>query len=391
VLIAHTMLRISMVLVVVGLLDSVALATNGPNGLDMNGLDMNGLDMNGLDMNGLNLNGLNLNGLNLTGVTITHDVWLDRTLLQATIADTPHPTTGAWCPHSELSVGPRMPASCGRCAELVVEADSYCANVTWDDACVDEAEQQCALDAYDLAGTNGDMQGVYVYGTKSNGASVKLMIDSVQSTSVAGVYKYGVYWQKAGYTTCIKGICTYHPASWQPICPGTDRFGGSNMAIAVPGTFSSTGRYLPNDGWSFACRDKGAAAKCLDNFRYGPWASTNYEACTRMVRADYCGNGVPHTVNGTMIDVWDGDGINTNSSTAWPFEAGWDANGSTCIAHPRFIGPDPNPTTGASSIANYLYTHCRARYDQLVSTTNTCSTQSFVTTTVQVKNESQGL
>ena len=30
-----------------------------------------------------------------------------------------------------------------------------------------------------------------------------------------------------------------------------------------------------------------------------------HEACVRMVRADYCGDGRSHTVDGMAIDVWD--------------------------------------------------------------------------------------
>ena len=38
-----------------------------------------------------------------------------------------------------------------------------------------------------------------------------------------------------------------------------------------------------------------------------------YQACVRMVRADYCGDGVGHTRNGTPIDLFDRIGVQRTS------------------------------------------------------------------------------
>ena len=101
---------------------------------------------------------------------------------------------------------------------------------------------------------------------------------------------------------------------------------------------------------TFACRG-GALEKCV-SWGYRPWASSvrcdpvtavceavslkdYHQACTRMVRADYCGDGTPHTVNGTLIDVYDrlSPGIQNESSAGnpvWGVEAEWGPDGAVC-------------------------------------------------------------
>lgn len=81
-------------------------------------------------------------------------------------------------------------------------------------------------------------------------------------------------------------------------------------AIPVVGSFGHTaeghvnGNYDPTPTrLTFACRD-GVAAKCQD-WDYPSWnpeRARYFQACTRMARADYCGNGHSRTVDDTMIN-----------------------------------------------------------------------------------------
>lgn len=49
----------------------------------------------------------------------------------------------------------------------------------------------------------------------------------------------------------------------------------------------------------------------------------------RMARADYCGDGVPHTKSGTLIDLYDIHGIQTVvPNDGQTFEAGWNEDGA---------------------------------------------------------------
>lgn len=67
-------------------------------------------------------------------------------------------------------------------------------------------------------------------------------------------------------------------------------------------------------------RGDGGIAKCVD-MGYKPWTSAAdelHQACVRMVRADFCGDGVPFTVDGTAIDVQDWTGVQTpTTSMTW--------------------------------------------------------------------------
>ena len=114
---------------------------------------------------------------------------------------------------------------------------------------------------------------------------------------------------------------------------------------------------------TFACSN-GAIGKCVETMHYKPWALAArecarsstfpfllhcyqptqellHEACVRMVRADYCGDGQDHTVNGISIDVWDQSGIEhetpyapapSPSGIPYGHEAEWTPNGARCLS-----------------------------------------------------------
>jgi hypothetical protein len=63
----------------------------------------------------------------------------------------------------------------------------------------------------------------------------------------------------------------------------------------------------------------------------------HHQACTRMARADYCGNGRSYTFNDTPIDLYDRlqTRLQTRSTVGasnWAPEAEWGPNGATCVA-----------------------------------------------------------
>jgi hypothetical protein len=83
----------------------------------------------------------------------------------------------------------------------------------------------------------------------------------------------------------------------------------------------------------------GARGKCV-RFGYLPWQDEPtrdlYNACVRMMRADYCGNGEATTRDGTRIDLYDDRRIQTlDEQSAREFEAGWTATGAVCVQHVR--------------------------------------------------------
>ena len=256
------------------------------NGVNANGLQLNGLQLNGLQLNGLQLNGLQLNGLQLNGLQLNG-------------------STLAAYQNSVLKAGPEL---VGTVMTIVVNP--------------------------------GNKQ-------------VLAKIDAVYpdpNSSANDVYLYDVTYQIAGTNT------------WTSLCQ--DANGGAVPGIPIANYWSSaSGDRTDNPNvMTFACVN-GAIGKCV-RWGYRPWATAtrcngpmcntvslkdHHQACTRMVRADYCGDGKPNTVNGTPIDVYDGLSPQIQSpATTWPVEARWTPNGATCLGNTR----------GADLIANFKYPTC---------------------------------
>lgn len=129
-------------------------------------------------------------------------------------------------------------------------------------------------------------------------------------------------------------------SSWQNLCvPDAE---GVAKAIPLSGHWDATGAHIDDGGVTFACTN-GVLAKCV-RWGYKPWKSFEgnslrdfHQACTRMARADYCGDGVGHTKNGTPINIYDRLKIQTPSpDTEMTFEAAWTPDGAMEINHTRW-------------------------------------------------------
>ena len=118
---------------------------------------------------------------------------------------------------------------------------------------------------------------------------------------------------------------------------------GERWGFPLRGQWDSEGQRISNDHFTLVCAD-GAQGKCV-RFGYKPWKSINgaslepyYQACIRLVRADYCG-GHGTTRNGMLIDLYDSLGINSPAADPGTdrlrFEAAWNADGAVCVAHTR--------------------------------------------------------
>jgi hypothetical protein len=129
--------------------------------------------------------------------------------------------------------------------------------------------------------------------------------------------------------------------AWEPLCrPGPD---GLTLAFPLAGIWTPDGQHLPSDAhFNMTCTG-GAIGKCV-RFGYRPWEKREggasmwdyHQACTRMVRADYCGDGRPWTRDGMLIDLYDKVGIQKpEEGDRSPFEAGWGPGGALCVHHPR--------------------------------------------------------
>lgn len=256
------------------------------NGVSMNGVSLNGTSFNGIGLNGVSLNG-QLNGVSLNGVSV-NGVSLNGSGING--------------------------VSLNGSDEGVVAAIDV------------------ALEGTALVATTAD--GTRIAGQAWVGATLPATVgDEIVELEITAVeVDDGLEW----YSLAFEGT---------PLCEGRGLF--------VAGVWDDTGARHDAlaDGefaHSFSC-DDGALAKCID-WGYAPFTvgADAHQSCTRMVRADYCGDGTPHTANGTVIDVFDSLGVQqTDASVDLEFEAGWGPNGAMCVSRSRYqeIGSDGDEIT----------------------------------------------
>lgn len=157
-------------------------------------------------------------------------------------------------------------------------------------------------------------------------------------------------------------------AGWQPLC-GLDDDGLPIMAIPLAGRWSyesgvaDGGAHFDDPAvFTFGCESH-VLAKCVVA-GYHPWEEALvcargagcsrrslaplHQACTRALRADYCGDGTSHTVDGTVVNLYDGFDIRLDSE-GWTLESVWDADGALCLDSPRING-EPVECADASSL-----------------------------------------
>jgi hypothetical protein len=173
--------------------------------------------------------------------------------------------------------------------------------------------------------SGSDVVGSTWTGLVSDGTTVALRIEEAMQGSGANSDVWSYRWS---VSTAGGG--------WQPLCVDptgqaifADAVGGTwNLAQGVPGG----GAYHPESSeFTIACRGS-AIAKCIE-LGYKPWNGLVREiaTCTRAMRGDYCGDGAPFTVTGTVINIFDVDGIQLDTA-AWVPEAEWSPDGALCIS-----------------------------------------------------------
>ena len=186
--------------------------------------------------------------------------------------------------------------------------------------------------------------GAELNGKLDNGESITLRLDALESfTSTVGtsVPRYLISYTGLNSST-LAHVCGKNDAG-EPIktIPLTGRW---NFEQGVPdgGSKEENSTLV-----TFACQGF-ALYKCID-YGYPPWKKVNgvrlnnhHQACVRMLRADYCGDGRSWTVNGTVINMYDNLGIQLDTET-WSLEAEWDIEGARCLSHQRIQSLDTVP------------------------------------------------
>ena len=249
-------------------------------------LEINGVRLNGFRLNGFRLNGFRLNGFRLNGDSGTGD-YIDLEAFQLHQGWT---VTNAWLEGSELRVQTSNGAT--------------------------------------LVGTQ--LVGSILHFGLVDGAPKKRKVKIAGATAQAsGLWLYDLQ---------IKDDV----GAWEPLC--MNALGGATQAIMVGEVWDpDTGDRVATESGlvTLACRDA-AIGKCAE-WGYHPWEwPDHHQACTRMVRADYCGDGESHTIDGMVIHVLDEIGVeNPEPGTNYAVEAEWGPDGATCLdlAHTRLVGP----------------------------------------------------
>ena len=179
------------------------------------------------------------------------------------------------------------------------------------------------------SGTAQPLSGASFVGTKwrgmlSNGTTLPLRIESaIQGTGTsADVWMYGVAYQTS--------------TTWSPLC-GVDAANHPVLAVSVPGLWntqqgvSGGGAYSTSTShFTIACQAK-TIAKCVE-LGYKPWTgyTSQLTSCVRLLRADYCGDGTPYTVDGQTLNLYDNVGVQADTE-AWAVEGEWTPSGARCV------------------------------------------------------------
>ena len=281
-----------------GDVDARAVTVNGVslNGLSLNGLSLNGLSLNGLSLNGLSLNGLSLNGLSLNGLSLNglslNGLSLNGTDFVGVVED-----DGVWQERSgEQLIG--MVFS----LELDVEGESVPLDLMIEDRYVD---------------IDSGFDDIQLYELRVRVAGSDDWIDPCQDEDGVG-----------------------HPAI--PLQNYWDTESGDRIDDADVISWSCTTGVLAHCvQWGY--RPWAEAEDCKKKDKKGKWKKCkdvslrdHHQACTRMARADYCGDGDTWTITGTQIDIWDNLEPQLQARAGdWDIEAEWTPEGAWCLSDIR--------------------------------------------------------
>jgi hypothetical protein len=169
-----------------------------------------------------------------------------------------------------------------------------------------------------------ELVGALLVARVDGGVARAVRIDSIRDDPAGGVLLYAF-------------SARDEAGAWRPLCePDAE---GARLGFPLAGVWTGRGEHVADAAaFELACTS-GAIGKCV-RMGYRPWTGARawrqHQACTRMVRADYCGDGVSHTRDGTAIDVFDADGIQRDEpAPGMSFEAAWSEHGAVCARRTR--------------------------------------------------------
>ena len=317
-----TAVRVSLVASVLCIGGCVQGTEGAPASVDFRNEEFNSTVLNGPVLQGPVLQGPVLQGVILNGPVLQGPV-LQGPVLQGPVLQ--GPVLQSVVLNGPVLQGPVLQGP-------VLQGTEFSATIVVNGQQVEASGEDFVGSEWDLRVGQGDDQGNELF------EDYILRFDAIHlSTEQDDVYLYDIsHRPKAGGT-------------WKPLCSDNN----GNMVAAIPlhnyWNLETGDRIDDPNVITFACTNA-VLAKCV-LWGYRPWATSTrcekyeqnkkcapmpltdyHQACTRMARADYCGNGEPWTVPGTAIDLWDhlSPQIQT-PTTDWFIEAEWNPDGAYCL------------------------------------------------------------
>ena len=194
--------------------------------------------------------------------------------------------------------------------------------------------------------TSTDFQGAVLQVVDSTGVRGDVAVTQVEADPMDQSGQTSLFTLMAldPVTGVAKNVCAPDP-------------NGKAAAIPLRGSWDTSGAFQADGSLQFYCTG-GVIAKCI-RWGYRPWQSSGgtslkdaHQACTRMARADYCGDGQTHTQEGTQIDMYDNLGVHRPQTLSLFFEATWTPQGAYCVARGRWL-----------SVSGLLGDSCRSQFE----------------------------
>jgi ADYC domain len=155
--------------------------------------------------------------------------------------------------------------------------------------------------------------------------------------------------------------------AWVDLCPPDPE--GVAKGFPLSGAWTASGEHVPSRrDFSLTCT-AGASGKCV-RLGYKPWKIgpsgeslwDYHQACVRLLRADYCGDGTPHTRPGIPVTIY--DRISMQSDSPMPslgFEAAWGPGSAICLRKtrlPKMITPEDVKRVCPAHVPNWIGEGC---------------------------------
>ena len=182
--------------------------------------------------------------------------------------------------------------------------------------------------------TAGDRElvGAVLTASDESGIKERFRIDSMEK-----------YFTEQTGEIYLYTFSTQDPVSgeWKNFCkPDAKK---RQKGFPLSGYWDKQGNHVPSETeYSITCTS-GTIGKCV-LFGYLPWKKDKtgqslwgyHQACSRLLRADYCGNGNPHTRDGTLIELYDRLDVQVDTSEpGLSFEGAWNKDGAVCLRKTR--------------------------------------------------------